>query len=80
LTVSDFLQDWLADVVKVNAKPKTYQQYCWAINQHIVPALGRSQLRQLTPQHVQHFITQASQSGLAPKSVKALRDTLRAAL
>ncbi len=79
-TVAHFLACWLEDAVKISTKPKTYEQYSWAVNNHLAPGLGRHQLRDLAPQHVQRFITEKTKAGLKPKSVKALRDTLRAAL
>ena len=79
-TVAQFLARWLEDAVKISTKPKTYEQYAWAVNNHLAPGLGRHQLRDLAPQHVQRFINEKTQAGLRPKSVKALRDTLRAAL
>jgi integrase len=79
-TVAQFLARWLEDAVKISTKPKTYEQYGWAVNNHLAPGLGRHQLRDLAPQHVQRFINEKTQAGLKPKSVKALRDTLRAAL
>src|SRR5947209_1978148 len=47
---------------------------------HVVPELGRLQLTQLTPQQVQRFINTKLASGLAPKTVTDIRQTLHAAL
>jgi integrase len=79
-TVSDFLTRWLDEAVQLTVKPKTAQSYRWAIDGHLIPGLGRFQLAALGPQDVQRFINEKAQSGLAPHSVKNIRDTLRAAL
>jgi integrase len=79
-TVGQFLGRWLEDSKKHSVKPKTLDSYGWAINNHLIPGLGRHQLHKLGPQDVQAFLNQKANSGLKPKSVQELRSTLRAAL
>lgn len=47
---------------------------------HITPALGRSPLVKLTPQHVQRFQNDKQAAGCSPRRVAMMRDVLRAAL
>ncbi|MEN6532504.1 MAG: tyrosine-type recombinase/integrase [Bryobacteraceae bacterium] len=79
-TVSAFLTRWLNDTVRTTTKPKTYSQYEWAIRCHLNPGLGHHILHKLSPQDFQRFIAAKSESGLAWKSVKIVRDVMRAAL
>ena len=58
----------------------TYKSYEVNVRVHIVPELGRIALTQLTPQQVQRFINSKLDSGLAPKTVTYIRQTLHAAL
>src|SRR4051812_44125795 len=50
-TVGQFLQRWLADVVKPHREPKTYRTYEGVVRLHLTPTLGHLQLAALTPQH-----------------------------
>lgn len=79
-TVGQFLDRWLADVVKPNTSPKTYRTYSDLLKQHLAPGLGGIDLYKLNPEHVQHFIKQRNEAGLSPTTVKHCRDCLRAAL
>ena len=55
LTVSEYLDKWLADSVKATVKETTYANYSYIIRVHISPALGRLRLKGLTPAHVRGF-------------------------
>ncbi len=79
LTVSQFLEKWLAAIVKPLRAPKTYRTYSDFVKLHIKPALGSIPLPKLTAPHVQAFLNSKAEK-LSPKTVKHLRDALRAAL
>src|SRR5262245_4606464 len=68
-TVAQFFEQWLADVVKPNLRPRSYSVYEGKTRLHIVPELGRLQLAKLTPQHLQRLYAKKLEQGLAPKSV-----------
>ena len=55
MTVSEFLDRWLADYAKPKVSPKTYERYQEMIDGHIRPALGSHLLPKLAPLHVQTF-------------------------
>jgi integrase len=80
LTVSDFLDQWLAEVVKPNVRPWTYKGYEVHVRMHLKPTMGHLPLARLTALHVQQALNQRSQSGLKPKTIRYIRGTLRAAL
>jgi integrase len=80
VTVGDFLDQWLADVVRPNVRPWTYAGYEVHVRLHLKPTLGRVQLDRLTPLHVQQLLNRKLESGLNPKSVRYIRGTLSTAL
>jgi integrase len=80
ITVGDFLDQWLADVVRPNVRPWTYAGYEVHVRLHLKPALGRIPLDRLTPLHVQQLLNHKVASGLKPKTVRYIRGTLNTAL
>ena len=80
LTVSEYLNRWLADSVKGTVKETTYANYAYIIRVHISPALGRLKLKSLTPAHVRGFYGEKARSSLAAATVKKMHVVLRKAL
>jgi len=56
--VGEFLNSWLAAVVKPSVKPKTHRTYSDLCKLHLIPGLGRRSLAQLSPQNVQAFLNE----------------------
>ncbi len=79
-TVAQFLDRWLADVVKPSVAPKTYSSYAETVRVHIKPALGHHRLPKLSPQQVQELLSAKSAAGLSPRTVGYIRTVLRIAL
>lgn len=78
-TVAAFLADWLTSVegtVTVN----TLKDYRNNVDRHIVPVVGKVKLARLSPPDVQRVLKKASAKGLAPKTVRNIRQTLHTAL
>jgi integrase len=80
LTVGEYLDRWLADSVKGTVKDTTYANYSYIVRIHLSSALGRMQLRSLTPAHVRGFYGEKTRSNLAPATVKKMHVVLRMAL
>src|SRR5262249_29217030 len=78
LTVGQFLETWLTDVVRPKNKIKTVEGYRGIVRTHITPGLGQRPLARLTPQDVQRFLTNKGQKA-SPSMVKHTRDVLRIA-
>ena len=84
-TLGTYLDSWLADVVKRDVEPKSYEGYAYNVGL-IKPALGKMPLDKLTPQHVQKLLNElrerggAGGRGLSPRTVQYTRATLRRAL
>lgn len=79
ITLGEFLDRWIAEDVKPVRAPKTYRTYSDFVRLHIKPALGKMLLSKLRAPHVQAFLN-SKQQALSPKTVKHLRDALRAAM
>lgn len=79
-TLAQFLDRWLADVVKPTLAPKTHASYAEICRVHLVPTLGHIQLAKLTAQDVARLLRTKSDSGLSPRSVQYIRAVLRIAL
>jgi len=79
-TLQQFLERWLHDVAQENTRPKTVEQYKYAVRRHLVPGLGDIALGRLATQDVQSFLKAKTDAGLSAKTVKHLRDVLRNAL
>lgn len=80
ITVGDFLDQWLAEVVKPNVRPWTFKGYEVHVRLHLKPTVGRVPLDKLTPLHVQQLLNGKIAAGMKPKSVRYIRGTLRTAL
>jgi integrase len=69
LKVGEYLKRWLSDSVKDTVKRITYESYERLIRLHLVPALGRIKLKNLSPTHVRGLYREKLESGLSPTSV-----------
>jgi integrase len=79
-TVAQFLDRWLADVVKPGLAPKTYASYAEICRVHITPEIGHIRLAKLTAQHVTQLLQTKREARLSPRTVQYIRAVLRIAL
>jgi hypothetical protein len=79
-TVEKFLTRWLDDAARPSLRPRTVDSYAMIVTHHLIPALGRIKLEKLTPQDVQSYMRQKSESGLSARTVQYHRAVLRKAL
>lgn len=63
MSVSEFLDLWLADYAKPKVSPKTFERYQEMIDGHIKPALGSYLLPKIAPLHIQAFYSHALTAG-----------------
>jgi integrase len=80
LTVSEYLNRWLSDSVRDTVRQRTYERYEQLVRVHIVPALGRLKLKNVTPAHVRGLCRSKLEDGLAPRTVQYIHRTLSKAL
>ncbi|MFC1945097.1 tyrosine recombinase XerC, partial [Chloroflexota bacterium] len=55
ITVAEHLHSWLEGYVRTACSPRTVEGYQSIVENHLVPALGNIQLRQLQPQAIQSY-------------------------
>jgi integrase len=79
-TVAEFLRSWLESSVRPRVRPLTYAGYKVNVENHLVPALGKIPLDQLTPHHVEEMINSRLAAGLSGKSVAYIHQVLRTGL
>jgi integrase len=80
LNLEDYLTRWLEDSVKDTVRRSTFAQYQSVVNCHIIPALGRLQLKALTPAHARSLYREKLESELSPRTVQYIHVTLHKAL
>lgn len=80
-SVAEYLEWWLTNHVdhSPDLEPSTIGVYQREVRIRLIPALGKRQLTQLTPQHVQAMLADLSGT-LSPKSIQRTRGVLRQAL
>ena len=80
LTVGEYLTRWLEDSVKGTVRTSTYETTGHMVRPHLVPALGRMKLKDLSPTHVRGFYREKLDSGLSPATVRKMHSVLNKAL
>ncbi|MDF4254426.1 site-specific integrase [Streptomyces sp. WMMB303] len=60
MRLDEYLTYWLARVVKVNRRPKTYQGYESVVRVHLVPGLGRKKIRTLRAAEVRTWLARVT--------------------
>ncbi len=68
LTVTEHLKNWLDGYARTKS-PRTFDGYESIIKNHLKPALGHIQLRQLQPQAIQTYYGKACEN-LSPRTVQ----------
>lgn len=62
-TLGLYLEQWLQDYAATNTAPRTYERYEEIVRLHLIPNLGRINLTQLKPEHIQAFYAKSLTSG-----------------
>lgn len=83
LTFGTYLDAWLSDVLPARAKVRstnTIDNYRWAVERHLKPALGSKRLRSLTPEDIEGVLRRLAAAGMARNSVMRVRSVAVMAL
>lgn len=80
LTVGEYLTRWLEDSVRGTVRTSTYETTGHMVRPHLVPALGRMKLKDLSPTQVRGFYREKLDSGLSPATVRRMHSVLNKAL
>lgn len=78
ITVEAYLPTWLENR-RLSLRPKTAHQYSRIISNHILPALGKTRLRDLRLQGIESFYSQLIQNGMGARSVRIIHNILHSA-
>lgn len=87
-TVGEYLEEWLEGYARSACRPNTFDRYAGLIRGHIIPALGRIRLDQLTPLDLTRFYSEKREQGrldgqaggLSPRTIRYLHATLHESL
>jgi len=75
----EYLMDWLEET-EHKVKPATQSSYQRIIHQHILPALGGKNLKNITAQDVQRFVNQLKAGDLSAGSIRCIFRVLSAVM
>lgn len=78
--LADHLEWWLEEAHKVKLREKLYLRYRNVLDVHILPELGRIQLRKLTAKQIQAFYNKKLREKLSPSTIHGMHAVLHNAL
>jgi integrase len=78
VSLADFAQSWVAE--RPNLRPKTVQLYEGLVRIHLVPALGRLAVQDITEPHVRRWRKNLLDAGVGPVTVAKAYRLLKAIL
>lgn len=80
ITVSDYLDQWFDQYVKMHCKYNTQVDYIQIIEKHLKPRFGSYRLKALTAAPIQEYANNLKRQGFAKSTLKNIILTLSAAL
>lgn len=80
ISLAAWLDRWLKDYKQPQLRPVSFDSYEMLIRYHIKPALGHFALKELRPDHLQHFYNAKREAGLSPRTIRYLHTVLHGAL
>ena len=79
LTLAEYLEGWLADVVRHQVAARTHDRYAGIAHTHLIPFLGGAKLCALRPDQVQRCYAEMLDAGLSAASVHKTHAVLHGA-
>jgi integrase len=76
VNVSELFERWFNDVMRHQIAPSTYSNYQTVVRMHVLPALGRNKLAELTVSDVDKLLSLKADNGLSPSTVRRIRAVL----
>ncbi|MGH9063501.1 MAG: site-specific integrase [Acidimicrobiales bacterium] len=80
LNLGSYLQRWLERQDSSDKSPSTVENYRWAIDKHLSPAIGAVPLAKLTPEDVEGVLLAMARAGAARNTMMRVRAVLSMAL
>ena len=75
-TVEEWTRFWLENYKSNQVKSKTYDNYEYALDLHIAPAIGKIKLGKIRPDDVQRLYNQQHKRGLSTNTIRIVHVTL----
>ena len=72
ITLKDFFQNWLDNVLALNIKPTSLQCYLSYYKRHILPSLGSIPVQELTPAKLDSWIRNLQKGGYSKNTISQL--------
>ena len=79
VSVETFMEDWLVSI-EPSLRYNTFKQYSQITRQHILPVLGKFQLRDLKPEHIQQLYNRMVRNGFGLRTVQLVHSVIHRAL
>jgi len=79
-TIEQWLTHWLDNIAAAAVRPTTLTGYRFAVNKHLIPAIGAHRLDRLEPEHLEKLYARMLESGRAPATAHQVHRTIRTAL
>ncbi len=79
LTLGSYLDRWLPNI-RGTVRQRTWERYEQIVRVHLKPALGKKQVKSLTPTHVRGLYRHKLDGGSSRRTVQYIHTTLRKAL
>ena len=76
LGLGEYLDAWLLNI-KDTVRQRTWERYEQIVRVHLKPALGRAQLKSLTPTHARSLYREKLDARLAPRTVQYIHTRSR---
>lgn len=79
LSVSDFLDEWLEDAIRLNRAPQTYARYKDVVERRLKPAVGSFHLKVLNSPALQSILNGMQAEGLRSSTMQFTKNVMTAA-
>ncbi len=79
-TVKAWLEHWLFNIAQPSLRSSSFAAYRFAVEKHLVPALGRQRLNRLEPEHLERVYQAMIEAGARPGTAHQVHRTMRTAL
>jgi len=79
-TVKAWLEHWLVNIAQPSLRHSSFNAYRFAVEKHLVPALGRQRMNRLEPEHLERLYQAMIEAGARPGTAHQVHRTMRTAL
>ena len=79
MIVEAWLRHWLENIARPSVKYKSYRAYRTAVEQHLVPGIGRHRIDKLAPEHLEKLYARIIAAGARPATAHQVHRTARTA-